>query len=151
MPPARTAFWNNFVNTIQMPPNSFRCPHGRLWRNSETLTSLKSTSSYRNTILISILLQGFLRTCSVPSSSPWSSRSLLIQNGLLTSRRTISMPSSPAFLWAILREQALFTISSLGSDFPMITTSHPKCILKRKNLKSQRKKGKKRRLSKNHR
>ena len=148
MPPTRTVFWNSSVNIIRMPLIPFWHPHGKPWRNSGTLTSPKSTPSCRTAILISVLSQGFLQTCSVPAFSPWSSRSLPIQNGLPTLRRTIFMPSSPAFLSAILPEPALFTISSPACGFPMITISRPECIPKRKSPKSLRKKGRKHRLSK---
>lgn len=128
MPPTRTVFWNNCVNTIQMPPIPFRLPHGRSWKNSGTLTSLKSTSSCRTTILILVLSQGFFQICSNLSFSQWSLRSLPIQSGLPISRKTISTPSFLAFLSGVLQETALFTISSPTFGFPMMTASRPEFI-----------------------
>lgn len=151
MPPTRTVFWNNFANTIRMPSIPFRLPPGRLWRNFGALTSLKLIPSCRIVIPILVLPQGFLLTCSVPSSSPWSSRSLPIQNGLPTSRKTISAPSFPALLSAIPREPAPFTISSPAFGFLMIATFRPKSIPQRKNPTNLRKRGEGTAYRKTHR
>lgn len=141
MPPTRIVFWSNCVNTIRMPPVPFPPPPGRSWKNSGTLTSLTLIPSCRIAILVSALPQGFLQTCSVPSSFLLSSRSLPIQNGLPTSGKTIFTPSFPALLSAILREPVLSTISRPASGFLMMPASRPKFILQRKNHRNQRKRG----------
>ena len=148
MPPTRTAFWNNFVNIIRMPSIPSLLLLGRSSKNSGPLTFLMLIPSCRTAIPILDPLQDFLLTCSVPFSSLWSLKSLPIQNGLLTSKKTRSMPSFPALPLVTLPEQALFTIFRTAFGFPMITISRPKPILQRISLTSLRKKERKHRLSK---
>lgn len=69
----------------------------------------------------------------------WSLKSLPIQNGLLTSKKTRSMPSFPALPLVTLPEQALFMIFRTTFGFPMITISRPKPILQRISLTSLKK------------
>lgn len=123
IPPTKTVSWRSFVNTIQMLSHPCLLPHGRSWRNSGTLTSLAWTLWWLTVTLISALLQGFPPTCSAPSCFLWSSRSLPIQDGLPTSRRTISMPSFPDFLSVIPRGSVPFMIFSAVYGFRIWSSS----------------------------
>ena len=98
--------------------------HGISWKNSGLLTSRSWTPLCRTAILFSILLTDYLPTYSVPSFFPLTSRSLPILSGPPTSKKTISMPSFPAFSSRIPRVPALFTIS-WGTCGPLTRITFP--------------------------
>lgn len=77
---------------------------------------------------------------SAPSCFPWSSRSLPIPNGPLTSKRTISMPFFPAFLLDTLRTSIFFMISTDAFGCPIKITFPTQSTRQKKNPKSQREK-----------